>query len=294
MATSLKTTLLVRAAILSALGIVALIITHLLFEPFAASQLGPSNALGAGASTTALAILGIVLLWSLGSSVTSIAGPTKRTFVAAFAVAVIGLVLSYGFRGAVPNLNTFIGFRPGLLLGQWANPLAYLAGAAVSMALGRAAVGLSREARQQPAKDGSSVVVPTALGHGAMGLALLIFTPIVASFAIAFGWRALARVVFFGSETGATSGAGPWSLYTALGIYLLVAWLAVVVITAVSGEPPAKLAMVGGALGLAFFVWQVVSLTGSLSSWMFPIVGYCLGHVADVLKAKARKGSVTR
>lgn len=152
---------------------------------------------------------------------------------------------------------------------------------------------LSRNTRVLPAVRRGALLKHSG-AHLVVGVGLWILTPIVASFGtLALGDR-LQRIVFFGAETGSTSGDGPWTLYELLGKILLASWLLSIVIlqalpVSADDDGVDTWGIVGGLAGFAGFSYQLYAETVSASSWILVPTGWVVGLIVGSLVSRRKQ-----
>jgi len=156
---------------------------------------------------------------------------------------------------------------------------------------------LGRNTRVLPTVRRGAVLKHSA-AHLVAGLGLWMLTPIVASFGtLALGDR-LQQVVFFGAETGSTSGDGPWTLYQLLGKILLASWaLSIIILQALpvsAGDDGVDTwGVVGGFAGFAGFAYQLYAETVSASSWILVPTGWVAGLIVGSLVSRHKQHQPT-
>jgi len=122
------------------------------------------------------------------------------------------------------------------------------------------------------------------LGLGPLTVIWLL-TPVVGSFASLLSPQ-IRSIVFFQTETGSTTGDGPWTLYRWLLIVLAVAWFLSLIVRLALGPhatPRARLvngfSSTGMILGLGVVVVQVIQNWQSPMTWACVPLGFILGQI---------------
>lgn len=132
-------------------------------------------------------------------------------------------------------------------------------------------------------------VVGRAFGNlflrGIVAAIIVGLTPVAASFATIIPFLDnITPVVFFGGEAGATTGDGPWTLYSILvwcvGACLIASFVSDIALGAASERWIERLAIPGGVLGLAIFGVQWFTDTLAWFSWNFAPLLLAAGYVA--------------
>lgn len=135
--------------------------------------------------------------------------------------------------------------------------------------------------------------------HLIIGLALWVVTPIAASFGTVLLGDRLRPIVFFGDETGSTTGDGPWELYKLLGIILFISWLLSIAISKALPDSSYQgsadgWGIIGGLVGFGWFCYQLYAATASPPSWILVPAGWLVGLMAGSMIGRFGNGTSRR